>query len=73
MEIESYDAMTVQLCVETCRALAQRYAYVQKDSCACVDSLTGNKNRGACMTACSGQFNQLCGGGGALMSVYDTG
>jgi len=65
--------MTIQLCVETCRHMSLKYALLQPTGCGCQGFVPTEKLSGSCVSGCSGQYNQICGGEGPAMSVYDVG
>ena len=70
--ITAYDSMTIQLCVETCKAMNARYAVIQQNNCGCEHSYDNyTRTNGNCTVPCSGQWNSICGGSGTV-SVYDT-
>ncbi|WAR05350.1 CL12B-like protein, partial [Mya arenaria] len=73
MEITNYNRMTIQQCVETCRGVNKRYAFLGTNRCGCDTSLVGYPAKyGLCKSPCPGQKMSVCGGAGDDMSVYDT-
>ena len=61
--------MTIQQCVELCRAKNRGLAFISLQDCSCEITLT-EQEPGLCTHACPGQSNQVCGGDGRA-SVYN--
>ena len=60
-DIENYDEMTIEYCIEICRVDDFLYAFLWYAHCSCGHRVPENEAAGKCDRYCEGRKGQICG------------